>query len=174
MRFLKLFIVAPGVSTVACLQEGQCRELSGDVQVCASGYWQDIEMDGYSCRDGILLPNELPHRSDPASVIVGPPVQTTRQSGNDYSSTATGVSPQVPTLTKVESTSLTLSSPAQDAQVSIGLSASSTSLPQQDFVSQKGDVGHWYCKGKNHQLGTTRVSPQATHLEAQWHPCMFP
>jgi hypothetical protein len=148
MGFLKLFIIVPGVSSLACLQEGQCRKLSDDVQVCASGYWQDMNMDGYSCRDGVLSPIALPHRGDPASVIVGPPVQTTRQSGNDYSSTAAEVSPQVPILTKVKSTSLALGSSAQDTPVSIGTSASSTSLPQQDFVSQKGDVGHWYCKGE--------------------------
>jgi hypothetical protein len=34
------------------------------------------------------------------------------------------------------------------------------------------DIGT--ARGKNHQPGTTEVSRQATNLEAQWHPYIFP
>ena len=147
MRPLKIFMIAPGVSILACRQEGQCRELSGDVQVCASGYWQDTKMDGYSCRDGMISPNALPYHSDLASVIVGPPVQMTRQNENNHPTTVQ-TSPQVPMSIEVESTSLTSGPSVQDTRVSIGGSTLTTSLPQQNPSIGTGDVGHWYCNGE--------------------------
>lgn len=147
MKLLKIFTIAPGVSILACRQERQCRELSGDVQVCASGYWQDTNMDRYSCIDGISSSNALPIQSNPASIIVGPPVQITRQTENNHSTTVQ-TSPQVPMLTEVESISVTFGPSVQDTPVSIGISTSPTSLPQQNPTTGKGDVGYWYCKGE--------------------------
>lgn len=147
MKLPKILFIAPGVSILACRREGQCRELSGDVQVCPSGYWQDANTDGYSCRDSVISPDALQYQSDPASVIVRPPIQMTKQIEHNASTTVES-SPQVPMLTMVESTSLTLGPSVQDTPMPIGIFTSPTFLPQQSSITGKGDVGHWYCKGE--------------------------
>jgi hypothetical protein len=148
MRLPIQLIVLSGCSTLACPQEGRCRELSGRVQVCASSYWQDVNMDGYSCEGGVFLPNAIPYLSSSASVIVGPPVQTTRQIGNDHASAHVGVSLQGSALSNVNPTSLLVDTSLQATVPAIDASASSTSAPQEKPVTGNGDVGFWYCNEK--------------------------
>jgi hypothetical protein len=141
-------IIASGYSTYACLQEGQCRGLLGRVQVCASGYWQDIDLEGYSCKGGVVLPDTLLYRSDSASVIVGLPVQTTRQSGDGQPSAMIEATLQVPTSSNIDSAPLTVGSSIEATLAATGAPVPPISVPHQKPVSEKGDVGFWYCLGE--------------------------
>jgi hypothetical protein len=148
MESLVFLILALGHSTFACIQEGQCRELSGCVQVCASEYWQDVDVDGYKCYGGVLLPDTILLDVDSASITVGPPVQATTQPGT-YSASATVESPsQVSQQSRIDIAPV-IAGPSSQVISSISAdSAPTTWVPHQNSVPKKEDVGHWYCSGK--------------------------
>lgn len=129
MKSSILSILILGYKTLACLQEGNCRTTSeGCLQVCASGYWQNVAIEGYECYNDVLVPKKL-YVSDSASVLVGPPVQATLPSSTELASVLVGPPIQFP------------------------LPSSSGSIPElhtsplPDTSSDIRDVGHWYCSG---------------------------
>jgi len=141
-------VIASGFNALSCLQEGQCREVSGRVQVCASSYWQDMVVVGYSCQSGLIEPVTQRHHDDSTSAIVGLPVETTCQSGHDRTPAAIEASQQVPTSLSIYPPPPTVASSVQVTLATTGVVAQPSSVSQEGFVSEKGDVGFWYCKGE--------------------------
>lgn len=148
MHLRTLLATALAQGTFACLQEGRCRELSGRVQVCASGYWQEVNMRGYSCKDGLFLPNFPSSSIDSPSVLVGPPVQTSRQVEDGSGSSSTETLHHISTTSSVGSSSTVLASSLQSVSSSTSDPPSSTSVPPRKSSPDKEDVGYWYCNGK--------------------------
>jgi hypothetical protein len=144
MKSLVFLILALGHSTFACVQEGQCREISGSVQVCGSAYWQDVKVVGYKCYGGVLLPDV----SDSASVIVGPPVQATTQPSSYFASAMIGSPSQVSQLSRIDETTAIARPSIQITSSMSADPASVTLVPYENSGSNKGDVGFWYCNGK--------------------------
>lgn len=103
MKSLVLFIHALGQCTFAYHLEGQCRGIPGSVQTCASAYWQDEDVKGFTC-DGVAVSSKtLPNNNDPASVVVGPPAQATNRSSNVSKVTVIQTPPQGPRTATINS-----------------------------------------------------------------------
>lgn len=104
-------------------------------------------MLGYSCKEGLFLPNVRSSSSDSPSVLVGPPVQTSRQTGDEPGSSSTETSRHFSTTSSIGLGSTAVASSLQLAFTSTSDLAPSTSVPPRKSLPDKEDVGHWYCKG---------------------------